>query len=105
MKELIKEILNSVSERELRSLLCGDCGDDLHELFHSNGIDYNEVRSHGGEDMGSEYWRIYSLISSTGETANIKLYGYYSSYDGVEYRGYFFVKPVQVLTTQWQQEH
>lgn len=44
------------------------------------------VSRYGGEDMGSEYYNVYSITPVwEGDHVYIKIEGYYSSYDGVDY--------------------
>lgn len=104
MKGVVESILHSCDDRELKWFLCGNCGDNLHDKLSSAGIKYECIDRYGGEDLGSDYWRIYSLTNADGDKIHIKLHGYYSSYEGVDYHNFYFVKPVQVMTTQWESD-
>jgi len=61
---------------------------------------------YGGEGMGDEYWRVFS-VEKDGETQSYwKVPGWYQSYNGgeLEYSEVFKVKPVQVTITKWEND-
>lgn len=62
---------------------------------------FEEVDSYGGEGQGEDYWRVYKFVSISNEVAYVKFNGYYTSYDGADYRNWFFVEPKQVMVTQY----
>lgn len=65
------------------------------------GITFAREDNYGGEDMGSEYWSVYSFTK--GDTAVfVKFDGYYQSFDGSTYEDFTFVKPMPVQKIEWK---
>lgn len=60
-----------------------------------------QVASKGGEGQGEEYWLIYHF---TAHNVYIKVSGFYTSYDGVDwsYGGFSEVKPVEKTMTVYE---
>ena len=74
----------------------------LNELDSKN-IKFKPVDSFGGEGQGDSYWSVYSFTKDD-ETVYVKFDGWYQSYNGAEYDSWFFVKPVQVTVTQYEND-
>ena len=54
----------------------------------------SEVSFYGGEDCGSDYWRVFKFVDKdTKEEYYIKFQGCYSSWDGVDDWGCKLVEP------------
>ena len=64
--------------------------------FEHKGVD-----SYGGEDQGSDFYSVILIHNPDDhdEQYYIKLQGWYASYDGAEYEGWFFVEPKQKTIT------
>lgn len=60
---------------------------------------YSIVASKGGEDEGSEYWKVYYFED---HDTHIKVSGYYSSYEGVSDIEMYEVFPKEVMITVYQ---
>lgn len=98
LKETLESILEQLSEDDKENFMDGY---GPEELFDNELITVTNVDSYGGEDMGSDYWAIYSF-SKDNETVFIKFYGWYASHYGSEYRGYKFVTPQQKTITVYE---
>ena len=59
------------------------------------------VSSYGGEDKGSEFYNVQYFVD---HDVYIKLEGYYSSYEGVDYGGFDYeeVRPIQKTITVYE---
>ncbi len=66
-----------------------------------SGISVCHVDSYGGEDMGTEFWKVWKFTKGE-EEIMVKFDGYYQSHYGVDFQEWKFVKPVQVMVTQYQ---
>jgi hypothetical protein len=66
----------------------------------AEGISFKHEENYGGEDMGSEYWSVYSFTNGT-ETVYVKFDGYYQSFAGSTYEEFEFVKPTPVQKIEW----
>lgn len=64
----------------------------------SAGISWESQEGYGGEDMGSEYWHVYSFTDGK-TTVYVKFDGWYASHYGSEFNEWFFVTPTQVTKT------
>lgn len=98
LKETLEKILEQLSEDDKENFMDGY---GPEELFDNELITVTNVDSYGGEDMGSDYWAVYSF-SKDNETVFIKFYGWYASHYGSEYRGYEFVNPQQKIVTVYE---
>jgi hypothetical protein len=58
------------------------------------------VDNYGGEGKGEEYWYVLKFTEGA-EEVFVRLNASYSSYSGSEYIDWEFVKPVQVMRTEW----
>jgi hypothetical protein len=59
---------------------------------------------YGGEDMGSEYWVVFSATKD-GQTRYFKLEGWYASYEGSTFDDYFAfneVEKAQKMIDYWK---
>lgn len=73
------------------------------KYLHNEGIEYKLAKEFGGEDQGSDYYTVYEFRKG-GEVVYVKFYGYYQSYNGAEYMGWEFVKPVEMKVTKYLKE-
>lgn len=60
-----------------------------------------DVDCYGGEDQGSTYYKVVKFTRGD-ETVFIKFYGYYASYNGVDYEGFKFVTPKQKMVVVYE---
>jgi len=82
------------------------CYEETREFIteiYSKEIKHKFVDSFGGEGQGDSFWSVYSFTKDD-ETVYVKFDGWYQSYNGAEYDSWFFVKPVQVTVTQYQND-
>lgn len=98
LKDTLESILKQLSEDDKESFMDGY---GPEELFDNELITVTNVDSYGGEDMGSDYWAVYSF-SRDNETVFIKFYGWYASHNGSEYQGYKFVTPQEKTITVYE---
>lgn len=74
----------------------GDCHDGFAQIYQNRfgeEIKVEFVERYGGEEQGSDYWSVFKFISKTGVELYVKFDGYYQSYCGAEFQGYFEVEP------------
>jgi hypothetical protein len=64
-------------------------------------LEVQHEEQHGGEGEGESYWSVYSFTKES-ETVYVKFDGWYQSYNGSEYDGYYFVEPKQVMVTRYE---
>ena len=117
--------LNESTKGYLEDKIVNLSADGINEIYNSldgendnnnNDIDYfyktemeywneendkykieSEVDCHGGEGEGEDFWKITRILNKeTNEVCYIKFYGYYNSWDGVEWEGWNLVKPKKV---------
>ena len=62
--------------------------------------DFKMVDSYGGEGQGDTYYKVFKFESGD-KAAHIKFDGYYSSYEGSEYRQAFLVEPKEVTVIEY----
>lgn len=72
---------------------------DFGELI-GKGIAFEIVDSYGGEGLGEDYWSVYKFTLDN-EVCWVKFDGWYASYTGSEYTGFFFVEPKEVVVTKY----
>jgi hypothetical protein len=68
------------------------------DMLSPHDIKMTHVARCGGEDQGSEIWAVYKFDCGD-ETIYIKYEGFYSSYEGIDYRRCKEVFPKEVTTT------
>lgn len=71
------------------------------ETYTHNINQIKIIDSYGGEGQGDQYWYVIKLTHKNGSEHLVKLDGYYASYTGATYGEWFFVKPTQVMVTQY----
>lgn len=69
--------------------------DNADQYLLDNNITVEYVDNYGGEEMGRDYWSVYSFAKD-GETVYVQFDGWYESYNGSEYEEWFFVEPKPV---------
>ena len=98
--EIEREFFNS----EIRDTEISKYDDEESVQFktavNTAGIAIAYEDDYGGEDMGSEYWSVYSFTKGT-DKVYVKFNGYYQSFDGSNYEGFDFVKPTPVQKIEW----
>lgn len=62
--------------------------------------DFKMADSYGGEGQGDTYYKVFKFESGD-KVAHIKFDGYYSSYEGSEYRQAFLVEPKEVTVIEY----
>lgn len=94
---MMEKLKNSVSE-----IL--NCREKVEFLLTKDfGIEYRSADSYGGEGKGEDYWNVLEMrLPGGSETVFVKLRGWYSSYDGVEYESWHFVTPTQKTITVYE---
>lgn len=114
LKEEVKDILDSFSndiqvryfygegvvESEQEFYKRYDYSDELRMLdsFKEKGLIVEFIEQVGGEEQGREYYSIYKF-SKDEESVYVKFDGWYQSYLGAEYEGWFFVTPKEKVVT------
>lgn len=98
LKETLQLILEQLSDYDKECLMDGYGSD---EKFDNELITVKKVDSYGGEDMGSEYWTVYSFTKDN-EIVYVKFYGWYASHFGSEYQGFNIVTPEQKIITVYE---
>lgn len=98
LKETLVVILCQLSDYEKENFMDGY---GPTELFEKELITVKQVDSYGGEDMGSEYWSVYSFTKDN-EIVYVKFYGWYASHVGSEYQGFNIVTPEQKIITVYE---
>lgn len=73
---------------------------DVHLCEH-NISSIKFIESFGEDGEGNQYWHILEIRHKNDTSLLVKLDGYYTSYIGSEYSEWFFVKPIQVMVTQY----
>lgn len=85
---------------EAKDFMYGYVGDFSDSFSDFEGVTQEQLDHYGGEDMGAEYYSIYSFTKD-GETVYIRFDGYYTSYNGADYQGFKFVKPTPVQRIEY----
>ena len=67
------------------------------------GITFKEVDRYGGEDMGSDYWSVYSFSDGM-QVVFIQFQGWYASYEGSTYEEFYEVQPVEKTITVFEKK-
>ena len=114
-KQEIKELLNSADSEVLdmffhSTVESAQDGFDSAYSYETDGgffgdligkeIEFSHIENHGGEGMGEEYWSVYKF-TKVGEELYVQFNGWYQSFNGSEFTEWFFVKPKQVMVTQF----
>ena len=76
-------------------------GDIDEELFGDKGIIVTNVENVGGEGEGEEYYATYAFYKDK-QFVYVRFRGYYHSYDGAYYDGYYFVNPYVSVTIAYK---
>ena len=113
LKKEIEALLSKVSDKVNRAFFNSEIGDierrnswdgkevsDFKDALLTAGIDYEEEAQHGGEGQGERFWTVYSFTKDN-EKVFVQFDGWYQSYNGSEYNGWFFVEPKEVVVTQY----
>jgi len=69
---------------------------DLIEKKYSD-LSIENVERFGGCDMGSNAWAVWKINDKY-----VKFHGYYASYDGFYYEGWYWVKPVTKTIVEYE---
>ena len=75
--------------------------------FEYEGHKFNFEEQYGGEDMGSEYWIVFSVtnLANAGDVVYYKVPGWYQSHYGseLEWDSLFEVKSVKKTISVWKE--
>ena len=103
LKEVVSVILGNTDNEVLREMFHSEISENtkwdsvdvttFRESLKKEGITLKHEDNYGGEDMGSEYWSVYSFEKS-GAIIYVKFDGYYYSYNGSTFDEWYFCKPV-----------
>ena len=117
------ELYTKLSEDEVRKIVIdlmvenGACEDKAEEMNGyemeeymgygdnkpCNGYSISQTDQHGGEGEGDVMYQVWTIIDEAGNKTNVKVEGYYDSWNGTEWDGYItLVKPVEVMVIQWE---
>lgn len=78
-----------------------DIATRIHDRTRELKIEFSCLEQHGGEGMGDAFWWVYEFKSGD-ESVLVKFDGSYASYSGSYFNEWFFVKPVEVVVTQYK---
>lgn len=94
IENLKREITNNGKDPEY---------DGVFDISSLKDFKVEEVAQKGGEDEGSEYYRVYKL-SKDSDLMYVKISGYYNSYEGVDwsYGDVIEVEPYEKTVTDWR---
>jgi hypothetical protein len=76
---------------------------DFRKQLAEANISFELVDRYGGEDQGSDYWRVYSF-SNGNEVVFIKFDGWYASYEGSTYEEFYEVQAVEKTITVFEKK-
>ena len=99
-REVDREFFNS-GIRDGHSKYDSDEITEFRNELSDAGIGFTHEDNYGGEDMGSEYWSVYTFTKGD-VSVHVKFDGYYQSFDGSTYEGFDFVKPTSVQKIEWK---
>ncbi|MDA3807608.1 MAG: hypothetical protein PF440_06825 [Thiomicrorhabdus sp.] len=100
LKTKLTDLFKNYHEASPSDLMYQEYDDDL---FHEHDIVIENVDSYGGEDCGSEYYATYKFTSD-GAEVHATFSGWYASYCGADFDSWSFVKPIQVMKTEYVQD-
>lgn len=115
-KEEIKQLLDSADSEVIYLFFNSEvdsaedgaqyryCEEEVNAFFSElmgKGIDFVREDNHGGEGEGEDYWSVYKFTKNGKEDIYVQFQGWYQSYNGSEFDEWFFVKPKQVMVTQF----
>jgi len=99
--EILKQNMDSVSDFAYEGVYYKY--DEKMKPYEEQLGEFKEIDAYGGEDMGSEWYRVFHVVK---HDIYIKVEGYYSSYNGTDFDNDWDcctqVKPVLVEVTQFQ---
>lgn len=98
--DIEREFFNS-EMRDAHSKWDSDEITEFRNELSDAGISFNHEDNYGGEDMGSEYWSVYTFTAGD-VSVHVKFDGYYQSFDGSTYKGFHFVSPTPVQKIEWR---
>lgn len=103
LHEKVAGLLAQASDEILQEFMHGEMqgrwvDSEFLAIATSAGISWESQEGYGGEDMGSEYWHVYSFTDGE-TTVYVKFDGWYASHYGSEFNEWFFVTPTQVTKT------
>lgn len=106
LHEKVAGLLAQASDKILQEFMHGEmqgrwCDSGFLASATSVGISWESQEGYGGEDMGSEYWHVYSFTDGE-TTVYVQFDGWYASHYGSEFREWFFVTPTQVTKTVFE---
>lgn len=99
LKQKVAVILAESDSDVINQFFWSDAGED-NESFTEANVKFELVDSYGGEGQGEDYWSVYKFTDGTDEVF-VQFDGWYQSYSGCEFNKCFFVKPREVMVTQY----
>jgi hypothetical protein len=100
--------LNEIPEEDLE-YFNGDIIQEVYSYYNTDGIiqpegyTIEEEEQFGGEGQGDNYFIVVSIKeNNSGEKIYVRFNGYYDSWNGTEWDGWDFVKPIEVTVTKWE---
>lgn len=93
--------------RDVQRELLSDESDSFRAIFDvrypGETIKVSLIDSYGGEDQGTEYWKIWHFTNGT-ESIIYRFDGYYESHCGIEYLGYYEVVPKEKVVIVYERK-
>lgn len=102
LKQKVAVILAESDSDVINQFFWSDADED-NESFTEANVKFELEDSYGGEGQGEDYWTVYKFTDGTDEVF-VQFDGYYASYSGSEFDSWFFVKPQEVMVTQYFKE-
>lgn len=66
------------------------------ESLYDGDLDWELVDRYGGEEQGSDYYKVYKFTDkTTNEECYVYFQGWYASYDGASFEEWYLAKPVE----------
>lgn len=116
LENKIKELLNEADSEVFQSFFQSEFNEEdngwdddsvveFRQELRKNKIKFEHVDCFGGEGMGEDYWSVYKFESedTSDDFVYVKFQGWYQSYNGSEYTEWYFVRPRQVMNTEFVQ--
>lgn len=110
-KDKLKSILDDSDSEVINDLFNSGINDNIKQgseeitkfrkQLKEADITFEHEVQYGGEDMGSNYYSIYSFVKDV-ETIYVKFDGWYASHCGSDFDKWFFVEPKQKTVTVFE---
>ncbi len=113
LKQKVQQILKDTDSDIINNFFQSDMDDEYSsgrwiseekntflDTMQEQNVKFEYVTNHGGEGEGEAFWSVYKFTDGTDEVF-VQFDGYYQSYDGSTFNEFFFVKPREVMVTQY----